>query len=276
MHYHICYHGSRPRQIYRRLRDGDVKFETVLAEREAWERHKIIKTLTITWLYAIIVMFPPLVGWGSFAFESGGAICAPNWRENSDAGRAYLLVLVMLAFVIPLGVSIVCFIRIYWRSKQTICVNLMMEKDRRKAMKAVMMVLVGIISFVLSWTPYCVCAMISVFGGSEMFDREKSFIPGIFAKASTVYNPLICMLVSKRFRTVALALFHLNRKRQDFTTDAVINADPVAVTLCTPSDELSMKRSMCSYHTTLSACRLSKPLLKEDALNRQAPKETSV
>ena len=175
-----------------------MPLEAALAEQEIWNRHKIIKTLTVTWFYAIALMFPPLVGWGSFDFESGGAICAPNWRENTDAGRAYLFVLVILAFVIPLGVSIVCSIRIYRRSKQTCTVSTMTAKNKKKARKAVMMVLVGIGTFVLSWTPYCVCALMSVFGGSEMFDREKSFIPGVFAKGSTVYNPLICLLISKR------------------------------------------------------------------------------
>ena len=185
-------------KIYRRLSETGVEFETVLAEREAWKRHKIIKTLTLSWLYATAVMFPPLVGWGSFAFESGGAICAPNWRENTIAGRAYLLVLVILAFVIPLGVSFVCSIRIWKRANETDTVNLVTVKEKKKARIAVMMVLAGTVSFIVSWTPYCVCALISVFGGSEMFDRENSFIPGIFAKASTVYNPLVCLLISKR------------------------------------------------------------------------------
>ena len=185
-------------KIYRRLKENDVPFEAALAEQEIWNRHKIIKTLTVTWLYAIAVMFPPLMGWGSFASESGGAICAPNWRENTYAGRAYLFVLFLLAFVLPLGVSIVCSIRIYRWSQHNDGAALISLEERKKARKAVVMISVGIGSFVLSWTPYCVCALISVFGGSEMFDREKSFIPGIFAKASTVYNPLICLLVSKR------------------------------------------------------------------------------
>ena len=185
-------------KIYRRLNERNVELEEVLAERETWDRHKIIKTLTFSWLYGLVIMFPPLVGWGSFAFEAGGAMCAPNWRENTDAGRAYLIVLVVLAFAIPLGVSIVCFVRIYKRSKEAHDGDCISPGDWEKARKAVKMVLAGILSFVLCWTPYCVCALISVFGGSEMFDREKSFIPGMFAKASTVCTPLICLLVSKR------------------------------------------------------------------------------
>ena len=185
-------------KIHGKLEDSREDFNAVLAETEPWKRHKLIKMLTNTWFCAIIIMVPPLFGWGSFALESGGSICAPNWRETSDAGRVYLVVLVALVLIIPLGVSIAWFMKIFKRSKQIPDDNLMTVRDTTKARKAIIMMAVGIGSFVLSWTPYCVCALISVFGGSEMFDREKSFIPGIFAKASTVYNPLICLLVSKR------------------------------------------------------------------------------
>ena len=185
-------------KIYRRLREQTGDFEMVLAEQEDLKPHKILKTLTVSWFYGSVAMFPPLVGWGSFASESGGAICAPNWRDSTASGRSYLLVLVFLAFAVPLGVSIACFVRIYKRSRQTPDDNLMTARERAKARKVAMKVLFGMVSFAVSWTPYCVCAMISVLGGSDLLDRDKSFIPGIFAKASTVYNPMICLLISKR------------------------------------------------------------------------------
>ncbi|KAL9962361.1 hypothetical protein ACROYT_G031455 [Oculina patagonica] len=260
-------------KIFRRFSEKHVQLETVLAEQETWDRHKIIKTLTVTWLYAIAVMFPPMVGWGSFAFEAGGSICAPNWRENTDSGRAYLLVLVLLAFVIPLGVSIVCSIRIYRRSKQNHDVALITPEVKKKARKAVVMVLAGIGSFVLSWTPYCVCAMISVLGGSEMFDRETSFIPGIFAKASTVYNPLICLLVSKRFRTVTLNLFGFSLQREDNGVAAINLGAVVLAESTSPDAGLSGDRRSC-YYDQIAPCNPSTHLLEENTLNSRAPKET--
>ncbi|KAL9962333.1 hypothetical protein ACROYT_G031427 [Oculina patagonica] len=218
-------------------------------------------------------MLPPLFGWGSFAFESGGAICAPNWREDTGAGRAYLLVLIALAFIVPLGVSIACFIKIFRRSKQIPDVNLMVVRDTTKARKAVMMMSVGIVTFVLTWTPYCVCALISVFGGSEMFDREKSFIPALFAKASTVYIPLICLLVSKRFRTVAINIICRCWKR-DESASADINMWPVVLIQRMSSEESSHESLTHSYQTT--PCQSHTSLLGRIALNRDILMETSV
>ena len=168
------------------------------AERDAWERHKIIKTLTGTWLYGIAIMFPPLVGWGSFNFESGDTVCAPNWREDNPAGRIYSVLLVIFAFAVPLGVSIGYFIKIYQKSRQEPDIYSPASRDRSKVKKRVVMILVGVVIFIVSWTPYYVCAMMSVFGGSEMFDPETSILPGILAKSSAVFNPLICLFVSKR------------------------------------------------------------------------------
>ena len=185
-------------KIHRKLSDDSMELEMAFAERDTWERHKIIKTLTGTWLYGIAIMFPPLVGWGSFNFESGDTVCAPNWREVNPYGRIYSVLLVILAFVIPLGVSIAYFIKIYKRSTQDPDANSTPPRERTKAKKAVIMILTGVAIFVVSWTPYYTCAMMSVFGGSEMFDPATSFIPGILAKASAVFNPLICLLVSKR------------------------------------------------------------------------------
>lgn len=185
-------------KIHRKMSDDAMELEMAFAERDAWERHKIIKTLTGTWLYGIAIMFPPLVGWGSFNFESGDTVCAPNWREENYAGRFYSVLLVIFAFAIPLGVSIAYFAKMYQWSRQEVDLNATVSRDRNRAKKRVIMILIGVLVFVVTWTPYYVCAMMSVFGGPEMFDPETSFIPGILAKASAVFNPLVCLFVSKR------------------------------------------------------------------------------
>ena len=73
----------------------------------------------------------------------------------------------------------------------------MTAKEKAVARKAVRVVIVGIVSFSISWTPPLLCLYCDI-SGSEIFDRDRSFISGIFAKASLVYSPLICLLVCKR------------------------------------------------------------------------------
>ena len=175
-----------------------MEFEIAFAERYAWERHNIIKTLTGTWLYGIAVMFPPMVTWGSFNFESGDTVCAPNWQEESSAGRIYMVLLILLVFVIPLGFSAAYFGKIYNKLLQDRGDDGMSLRAREKARKVVVIIWIGVAIFMVSWMPYCVCAMMALFGGSKTFNPEISFIPGVVAKASAVFNPLFCLLASTR------------------------------------------------------------------------------
>lgn len=166
--------------------------------RDSWQYDSIIKKLTGVWLYAIAVGIPPVFGWGSFEPESGGIICSPNWRESTISGRSYLALLVSVAFLIPLGVSIAYFIKMFRRSRQDPDVDAMVTRNIPEEKRTVFMTFVAIIAFFAGWTPYCACTLLSVFGGSKMLQGGKSFIPGMFAKASFVYLPLLCTIISKR------------------------------------------------------------------------------
>lgn len=184
--------------------------------RDSWTYDSIIKRLTGVWLYAIAVGIPPVFGWGSFEPESGGIIYTPNWRESSISGRSYLALLVSVAFFMPLGFSIVYLIKMFRRSRQDPDADAMVSRNIPKEKRTVFITLIGIIAFFTEWTPYCACILVSVFGGSKMLDGGKSFIPGMFAKASYVYLSIVCIIISKRWGLLDrwlltdLCLFHID------------------------------------------------------------------
>lgn len=220
-------------------------------------------------------MFPPLVGWGSFNFESGDTVCAPNWREDNPAGRIYSVLLVIFAFVIPLAVSVAFFVKMYQRSSYEPDVNATASRDLKKAKKAVIIILVGVIIFVVGWTPYYACAMMSVLGGPEMFDPATSFIPGILAKASAVFNPLICLLVSKRFRTVAVKVICVCRKIETDEQDDLSHSRQLPPSVLMRRDlheELRRIRRTRRYQQTRAEARL----MRIYGMDRPENRETSV
>ena len=186
------------RAVYLNMCDETLAGTPDERPRDSWQYDSIIKKLTAVWLYAIAVGLPPVFGWGSFEPESGGIICAPNWRESSISARSYLSLLVSAAFLIPLGFSIAYFSKMYRTSRQDPDVDALVKRNIPKEKKTVILTSIGIIAFFGGWMPYCVCTLLTVFGGSEMLEGEKTFIPGMFAKASYVYLPLICILLSKR------------------------------------------------------------------------------
>ena len=63
-----------------------------------------------------------------------------------------------------------------------------MELETAKAIA----LMVGL--YCVSWLPYTVVAMIGTYGDQSQITPLTSVIPGIFAKASTVYNPIVYVL----------------------------------------------------------------------------------
>ena len=74
---------------------------------------KMAAMIAFTWLYGIMAMFPPLVGWNEFVPGASRISCCPNWVPKTKAGVAYNALLVFVGFVLPLSVIIFCYFRIY-------------------------------------------------------------------------------------------------------------------------------------------------------------------
>ena len=74
---------------------------------------KMAAIITFTWVYGVVAMIPPLVGWNEFVPGASGISCCPNWVPETKAGVAYNMLLVFIGFVLPLCVIIFCYYRIY-------------------------------------------------------------------------------------------------------------------------------------------------------------------
>ena len=76
-------------------------------------RSKMIGIIIFTWVYGVMAMVPPLVGWNEFVPGASGISCCPNWSPETKAGMAYNMLLVFVGFVLPLSVIIYSYHRIY-------------------------------------------------------------------------------------------------------------------------------------------------------------------
>lgn len=69
--------------------------------------------IAAAWLYGLVSMFPPLVGWNRFVPGAVRISCGPDWTDKSASGVSYNLVLVVLRFFLPLCVMIKAYYEIY-------------------------------------------------------------------------------------------------------------------------------------------------------------------
>lgn len=77
-----------------------------------------------SWVYGLVSMFPPLIGWNRFVPGAAYISCGPDWTDNSPAGMSYNLMLVVLGFFLPLSVMCFAYYRIYrYKSSCKISLN---------------------------------------------------------------------------------------------------------------------------------------------------------
>lgn len=79
--------------------------------------------------------------------------------------------------------------------------NIRIQLRRRQwQMKLLRLTAVAIAAFILSWSPYCFVSVLSVFRGDNVLSPGEAEVPGLMAKASVIYNPIVYIVMNRRFR----------------------------------------------------------------------------
>lgn len=72
----------------------------------------------------------------------------------------------------------------------------------KSEMKVAYMVILMVLTFLLSWLPYAVLAMLVVFNPEVEISPLVATVPVYLAKSSTVYNPIIYIYLNKQVHTL--------------------------------------------------------------------------
>ena len=67
----------------------------------------------VAWIYGVLCMLPPLLGWNRFVLSASKISCCPDWSGKSASDTAYNLLLVFFGFFAPLTAMIICYYKIY-------------------------------------------------------------------------------------------------------------------------------------------------------------------
>uniref|UniRef100_A0A3B1J1V2 Teleost multiple tissue opsin 2a n=1 Tax=Astyanax mexicanus TaxID=7994 RepID=A0A3B1J1V2_ASTMX len=79
---------------------------------------------------------------------------------------------------------------------------------RRREYHILFMVVTTVVCYLVCWMPYGVVAMTATFGRPGLITPVVSVVPSLLAKSSTVFNPIIYILMNKQFYRCFLILFH--------------------------------------------------------------------
>ncbi|KAM9703526.1 opsin 8, group member b [Menidia menidia] len=170
-------------------------------EKISWKKAKIL--CIWTWLYALIWALFPILGWGQYGPEPFGLSCSLAWGQMKHKAFSFVITLFFFNLVMP-GVIIICCyfgiaMKLYFTYKKSGNSNHVPNIIRLHRRLLIIAVLISM-GFIACWTPYSLVSLWSIFHDSSKIPPEVSLLPCMFAKSSTVYNPMIYYFFSQSFK----------------------------------------------------------------------------
>ncbi|XP_065668631.1 uncharacterized protein LOC101241511 isoform X1 [Hydra vulgaris] len=170
--------------------------------------------ITFCWIYGLFWSLSPLLGWNEIVREKQDTYrCSINLYPDNETKSSYLYALAIFCYLIPLIIIIYCSLKVHLElrnmlkmCKQISGVEANITKVTYRIEKQDFISVSFIIaSFFAVWTPYAVCVFYLTIGKN----LPPSFLTycALFAKSSTILNPIIYCLMYKKFRQTIQSKF---------------------------------------------------------------------
>eukprot|EP00062_Callorhinchus_milii_P017566 gi/632970196/ref/XP_007901512.1/ PREDICTED: opsin-5-like [Callorhinchus milii] len=171
-------------------------------------RNIISAAIALVWLYALIWAVLPLVGLGLYGPEPFGISCTLAWSElySSANSMSFIVASFILCTLLPTVIIATCYTGIAWKlhkayheihNNQQVIISV--KIDRKITQMAVLVSL----GFIGCWAPYATVSFWSIFNSNTQIPPVVSLLLCLFAKSSTVYNPIIYYTFSTTFQREA-------------------------------------------------------------------------
>ncbi|XP_061477622.1 blue-sensitive opsin-like [Rhineura floridana] len=160
--------------------------------------HAIIGCI-ITWVFGLVASVPPLFGWSRYLYKGLQCSCGPDWytTNNKWNNESYVLFL-FSCFGAPLSVIVFSYGRLLLTLRAVAKQQEQSATTQKAEREVTKMVVVMVMGFLVCWLPYASFALWVVMHCGEPFDVHLASIPSVFSKASSVYHPIIYVLMNKQ------------------------------------------------------------------------------
>nr|XP_017530415.2 opsin-3 isoform X1 [Manis javanica] len=168
------------------------------------------RAVTYIWLYSLAWSGAPLLGWNRYILDIHGLGCAVDWKSKDANDASFVLFLLLGCLVAPVGVMAHCYGHILYSVRRLRCVEdlqtIQVIKILKYEKKVAKMCFLMIFTFLTFWMPYIVTCFLVVNGYGHLVTPTVSVISYLFAKSSSVYNPVIYFFMIRKFRRSLLQL----------------------------------------------------------------------
>ncbi|KTG31344.1 hypothetical protein cypCar_00026101 [Cyprinus carpio] len=184
-----------------------ITFSYLSVPGSKFQRKTISILIGVIWLYSLLWAVFPFLGWGGYGPEPFGLACSVDWAgyQHSLNGSSFIMALAILCTLIPCVVILFSYTGIAWKlhkAYQSVQSNDNLPNSGAVERKVTLMAILISAGFIVSWAPYVFISLWTMFhsDGKDSVAPIVSLLPCLFAKCSTVYNPLVYYVFRKSFR----------------------------------------------------------------------------
>ncbi|XP_061609667.1 opsin 7, group member b [Phyllopteryx taeniolatus] len=158
------------------------------------------------WCYAAVFAAGPLSGWGKYGPEPYGTACCIDWHapSHNSSAMSYIVCLFFFCYIVPCTVIFLsyAFILLTVRSsRQAVQQHMSPQNKITNAHALIVKLSVAVcIGFLTAWSPYAIVSMWAAFGNPSNVPPMAFAVAAIFAKSSTLYNPIVYLVFKPNFR----------------------------------------------------------------------------
>ncbi|KAM8946954.1 opsin-5-like [Pelodytes ibericus] len=169
--------------------------------------HSCILLLCV-WAYAFVFATAPLADWGNYGPEPYGTACCIDWKASNREHKAisYTVSLFVFCYLIPCTLILISYTLILMTvkaSRKAVRQHLSPQTKGNSVHSLIIKLSVAVcIGFLLAWTPYAVVAMWAAFRDATEVPSIAFALAAVFAKSSTLYNPMVYLLLKPNFLNV--------------------------------------------------------------------------
>uniref|UniRef100_A0A3Q1H473 Opsin 7, group member a n=1 Tax=Acanthochromis polyacanthus TaxID=80966 RepID=A0A3Q1H473_9TELE len=164
--------------------------------------------IACAWVYALLFACSPLAHWGEYGPEPYGTACCIDWRLSNEhtTARSYTVALFIFCYILPCCVILASYTGILV-TVQASRKTMEQHSSRQTHMSSIQILIVKLsvavcVGFFAAWSPYAVVSMWAAFGHVENIPPLAFAMPAMFAKSSTIYNPIIYLTLRPNFRRI--------------------------------------------------------------------------
>ncbi|OCT62358.1 opsin-5 [Xenopus laevis] len=211
------------------------------------------------WAYAGLFATAPLADWGKYGPEPYGTACCIDWNASNRESKAlsYTMSLFVFCYLIPSSLILISYTLIFITVKgarRAVQQHLSPQAKGSSIHSLIIKLSIAVcIGFLIAWSPYAIVAMIAAFGDPTKIPSLVFAIAAVFAKSSTIYNPMIYLLLKPNFLNVVtkeLTLFQ--------TMCAVVCGwcrTPMVRTPCPHKDLITTSKPPGNFKESQGVCR---------------------